>query len=270
VLACLAENGIDEPALGVVWDGTGFGTDGTIWGGEFLTVDGGAFSRFAHLRTFPLPGGDAAAREPRRALAGLLWEIGEIERVQPMFQEREFRLLVQMLERGVNTALTSSAGRLIDAVAALLGVRAVSNFEAQAAMDLEFLAGSAEAALGEFEPVALSGAQDRSPSLIVDWEPEIRRLLRSVEAGGDRGGLAAGFHGWLVAATVEVARAAGREVVALSGGCFQNRLLLEGSVRGLRSAGFRPHWHQRVPANDGGISLGQVAAVLRDRGRGNS
>jgi len=260
VLACLAENGVDEPALGIAWDGTGFGTDGTIWGGEFLTIDGGQFGRLAHMRTFPLPGGDAAAREPRRSLAGVLWEIGEIERARPLFRDDEFRLLVQMLERGVNTAITSSAGRLIDAVAALLGVREVSNYEAQSAMELEFLAASAGDLAAAAEGVDLRPAAKDSERLAVDWEPWIRAMIKGIDGGESAAGLAARFHGQLIASTVAVAERAGREPVALTGGCFQNRLLLEGAVHRLRAAGFRPYWHQRVPANDGGVALGQAVA----------
>lgn len=259
VLACLAENGIDGPALGIAWDGTGYGTDGTIWGGEFLSIDGGDFERVAHLRTFPLPGGDAAAREPRRSLAGALWEIGEIERARPLFRDDEFRMLVRMLERGINTATTSSAGRLIDAVAALLGVRAVSNYEAQSAMELEFLAASAVPVADlPGGDVALEAGDDGG--VVVDWEPWLRELAVGMERGLSPAGLAAWFHGRLVAGAVAVAERVGREAVALSGGCFQNRLLLEGAVGKLRAAGFRPCWHQRVPANDGGVALGQAVA----------
>ena len=264
-LSCMAENGLEAPVFAVIWDGTGWGTDATIWGGEFLVVRGpGDFERFAHFRTFPLPGGDAAAREPRRSLAGALWEIGEFEHARPMFSESEFRLLARMLERGLNTATTSSAGRLIDAAAALLGVRTVSTYEAQAAMELEYLASEKFQTSPNSEPETDVPGTPRPPAArnssphIIDWEPWLREIIDGRAADEPASLLAARFHERMTGAVVDTARRTGLENVVLSGGCFQNRLLLEGAVARLRAAGFQPFRHQRVPPNDGGISLGQA------------
>jgi len=255
-MACMAENGIAPPALAAVWDGTGYGTDGTIWGGEFLEISAGGFRRAAHLRTFPLPGGDAAAREPRRAMAGMLWEMGRFEELGDRFAAHERRLLERMFARGVNTVPTSSAGRLIDGVASLLGLRQVAHYEAQAAMELE----SAAAAAGEAAGFTVSVVGRERP-WSVDWAPWIEAMTTGLAAGEGPGPLAARFHRALVGALVEVARRAECGQVVLSGGCFQNRILLEGAVRELRKAGFRPFWHQRIPPNDGGVSCGQAVAA---------
>lgn len=259
-LACLAENDLTSPALAVVWDGTGYGGDGTIWGGEFLEVTEDGFERFAHLRKFPLPGGDAAAREPRRSLAGMLHEIGAIERLGDRFSATEQKLVIRMLERGINTVVTSSAGRLIDGFASLLGVRQAVDFEAQAAVELEY---AADGNSGEAVPMAIVG--DERPWQ-VDWMRCLIEVEERREQGESIGRLAAVFHQSLISALVEVARRAGQEKVLLTGGCFQNRLLLEGAVGALKAAGFKPFWHQRVPPNDGGISCGQVVAARRSPG----
>ncbi len=258
-LACMAENGVEPPALAVVWDGTGWGTDATIWGGEFLVVRAGGFERFAHLRTFPLPGGDAAAREPRRALAGALSEIGELARARPLFPGPAFRLLERMLGHRINTVQTSSAGRLVDAAAALLGIRAVATFEAQAAMELE--AAAARAPQPPPTPPASASARHGPGPLVVDWEPWLRELIAAADGHQPPAAAAAAFHHRLAAAAVDVAVAAGLPRVVLSGGCFQNRILLERTVAGLRAAGLHPAWHQRVPPNDGGVALGQAVAA---------
>jgi hydrogenase maturation protein HypF len=276
VLACLAENEIEEPALGVAWDGTGYGLDGTIWGGEFFLVDGAAARRIASFRPFALPGGDQAVREPRRSAFGVLHELARIDqtaRIVPGFEARERALLARMIDRGLNSPRTSSVGRLFDAVASLAGVRQRSAYEGQAAMELEYAA----AAYADEPPypieirlagVAATGDNDAGDvRWIVDWVPTIGALLDDVAYGQPAGRMAARFHHALAEAIVEVARFAGERRVALSGGCFQNRLLVERAVGRLREAGFRPYWHQRVPPNDGGISLGQVVAAAKGMGR---
>jgi hydrogenase maturation protein HypF len=265
VAACMAENELEGPVLGVSWDGTGYGTDGTIWGGEFLLTDETSFTRVAHLRQFRLPGGEAAIKEPRRTAMGLLYAmLGEQALLRhdlfPVrsFSDAELPVLRQMLERGVHSPVTSSAGRLFDAVASLVGLRQRVRFEGQAAMELEF---SLEARMDRAYPLAL---RDGTP-MVVDWEPMIHQILHDVAHGATIGAIAALFHNTLVEAIVQVAQKVGQEKVVLTGGCFQNRYLTERAVLRLRAAGFRPYWHQRVPPNDGGIALGQVAAALRLR-----
>lgn len=278
-LACLMDNGEAPPALGVAWDGAGLGTDGTIWGGEFLLVRGSTFTRLGHLRTFPLPGGDAAAREPRRAALGALYEVhGEalFDDLRPpllaRFSEVELRLLRQALRAGVACPRTSSAGRLFDALAALLGLSPRTSFEAQAAMALEDAAAAVDDVDGdEGYPFSLGGPgpSGAMPGMVVvDWAPLLNAAQEDLGRGVALSRIAARCHRALTEMIVAVAALAGQERVALCGGCFQNRLLLERTVRRLREAGLRPLWPRRVPPGDNGVALGQVCcAALRAAGR---
>ena len=260
VVACMAENEIEPPALGVAWDGTGYGLDGTIWGGEFLLVKGdGSFERVAHFRQFRLPGGDRAIKEPRRSALGLLYEIfgdgaWDFPQLVADLSEQEKSLLRQMLEKQINAPLTSSVGRLFDAVAALVGLRQTSSFEGQAAMELEFTRQGGVADAYSFVVTATA-------PIVVDWEPAIRELLDDVAGCADAGLVSAKFHNGLVEAAVDVAKKTGESKIVLSGGCFQNRYLTERIVERLREENFRPYWHQRIPPNDGGISAGQCVAA---------
>jgi hydrogenase maturation protein HypF len=239
VAACAAENDVTGPYLGFGWDGTGFGPDGTIWGGEIFLAEGARFERVAHLRQFPLPGGEAAIREGWRSAASLLHTLG---------LEIEDRRLAAMIERGVNAPLTSSVGRLFDAVSALAGVARENRFEGQAAMMLERAIGDLETA----ESYPLPGG---------DWEPLIRQV---VEDRSPAALVAARFHNALADWIVEEAVRAGVHQVVLSGGVFQNRYLTERAAALAEARGFTVYTHQRVPANDGGIALGQaVLAGLR-------
>jgi len=303
VLSCMAENEVEPPLLGVAWDGTGCGTDGTVWGGEFFHVTAGQCARVASLRPFRLPGGDKAVQEPRRSAIGLLYELlGETvfgrEDLAPIktLSPEERRVLAAMLERDLNSPVTSSIGRLFDAVAAVLGIRQQTRFEGQAAMELEFAIGHIKsdeayplphavlrsggaADVQRFPPersgtsddgsrfrqAAARQARERSPhpELILDWEPMIHALLSDLSAGVPVPEISARFHNALAAAVLDVANRLKLDKVVLSGGCFQNRHLLERTVRRLEAAGFRAYWHQRLPPNDGGIALGQVVAARR-------
>jgi len=242
--SCLAEHGRTGPALGVIWDGTGLGPDGTIWGGEFLRGDLRGFERVAHLRPFPLPGGERASREPLRSLAGLCFELGRPLPEAP-------RVWENMLRSGTLCPLTSSMGRLFDAVAWLLGLVSRVSFEGEAAMLLEYAVDPAEPGAYPF-PVEAG---------VVDWAPALTGIFADQAAGEASGRIAARFHNGLVEAAVAVARVAAEPVVALSGGCMQNRLLLERLSARLREAGFEVLAQGRVPSNDGGLSLGQAAIV---------
>jgi hydrogenase maturation protein HypF len=269
VAACMAENGIAAPALGVAWDGTGLGTDGTVWGGEWFAAEAGGFRRAAHLRTFPLPGGDRAAREPRRSALGLLYTIFgadafNMTELAPVgcWNAAERTTLRQMLEQSVNAPLTSSAGRLFDAVGALTGLRLVNAFEGQAAMELEWQTNGRSA--GQYAFTCNAPATENGP-LVVDWEPMIIDMLSDLHKGTAVGEIAARFHGTLAAMIVTVAERCGMERVALSGGCFQNRVLTEATIDALRIRGFQPYWHQRIPPNDGGIAVGQIVVAAKER-----
>jgi hydrogenase maturation protein HypF len=265
ILSCMAENAVEPPVLGVAWDGTGYGVDGSIWGGEFLLVSDSGFERVAHLRQFRLPGGDACMKDGRRSAAGVLFEIFGPDMVATRdarfseleFTEAERRLLVRMLEQNLNAPVSSSAGRLFDAVAALIGLAAKSTFEGQAAMALEY---AVDSSVRESYPFDLRGA---GTPLILDWEPALRAILRDLARNVWRGAMAARFHNGLVEAILAVAERYPKMPIALSGGCLQNKYLLEETIRRLQACGREVYWHHQVPANDGGLALGQVIAARR-------
>jgi hydrogenase maturation protein HypF len=265
VLSCMAENEIKPPALGVSWDGTGYGIDGTVWGGEFLSIGDNSFDRFGHFGTFRLPGGEKAIVEPRRAALGLLYEIYgdtlfDMKNLLPIaaFKETELRAINKMLESGINCPTTSSAGRLFDAVASIVGIRQMTRFEGQAAMELEFaLRGQSNDDTYPFEIIDQGGMR------IFDWRPMIRRIVNDVTSLRSPD-ISLRFHNALASAIVEMAKLAGKANVILSGGCFQNKYLTERAVEKLTVAGFHPYWHQRIPPNDGGIALGQIMAAGAD------
>lgn len=237
VAACAAENGVRGPYLGVAWDGAGYGADGSIWGGEFFLAEGTNMERIAHLRPFRLPGAEMAVREGWRVAASLRWEVFGRESVDP--------LLARILARGVNAPWTTSVGRLFDAVAAVTGVAAKNCFEGQAAMRLE-------AAIG---PLI---TEDAYPLPEGDWGPMLREMQCDAPELA-----AAKFHNALVNWIDEIAQKTGVHQLAMSGGVFQNRYLVEQATRRLEGLGFAVYTHQRVPANDGGIALGQaVLAAL--------
>jgi hydrogenase maturation protein HypF len=263
VLSCMAENELEPPVLGVSWDGTGYGTDSTIWGGEFLVTDEGSFQRAACFRQFRLPGGEAAVKEPRRTALAVLFEIWGNNGLKDRdlasvaeFSEKEITLIQQMLMSGFNSPITSSAGRLFDAVASLIGLRQRVTFEGQAAIELESVIDSEVSDLYQFE------IGDGLPQ-IIDWAPMIAEILIDLRRGKSAGLISAKFHNTLTEVIIRIAERNGQPKVVLTGGCFQNRYLLERSVLRLSQAGFRPYWHQRVPTNDGGIALGQVVAAAR-------
>jgi hydrogenase maturation protein HypF len=245
VAACAAENGVDEPYLGVAWDGAGYGHDGTVWGGEFFSVDRGRFTRVAHLRPFSLPGGDAAAREGWRVALAMDYEI---HGRAALAERRDAGALEPMLARGINTPRSSSMGRLFDAVAFIAGVSVANGFEGESAMALE----------AAIDPAA-DGVYSLGEGLTGDWEPLVDAMRGDLRRGAAAGAIAARFHRALVAWIVRVARFCGHPAVVLSGGTFQNAFLSDACVAALAAAGHRPYVHHRVPANDGGLSLGQVA-----------
>ena len=259
IAACLAENGARPPALGVAWDGAGYGPDGTIWGGEFLLLNETGWRRFARLRPFPLPGGETAMREPRRAALGLLFAAYgaaafDMDDLAPIaaFSSAERRTLQAVLARGVNAPLCSSIGRLFDAFAALAGLRQCASYEGQAAYELEWAA-SQSARVYEFP------LREHENRLELDWGPALKAALTDLHAKVLPGEISTALHGGLVAAIVAVARQSGQKKIALSGGCFQNARLSESAIKALREAGFEPLWHTQVPPNDGGLALGQAA-----------
>jgi hydrogenase maturation protein HypF len=241
--ACAAENAIRGPYLGVSWDGTGYGLDGTVWGGEIFLAEDGRFERIAHLRQFRLPGGEAAIKEGWRSEASLLYETFGPGAVEDAVVRR-------MIERGINTPLTSSVGRLFDAVSSMTGVARESRFEGQAAMLLERAIDGVN--IEEAYPLPERDG-------VADWAPLVAAVRSDVERSAARAAIAARFHNALAEWIVAVAARSGVRQVAFSGGVFQNGYLVERAAALLESRGFAVYTHQRVPANDGGIALGQAA-----------
>ncbi|MFL6191113.1 MAG: carbamoyltransferase HypF [Actinomycetes bacterium] len=273
VAACLADNGEPGPVIGVAFDGLGFGTDGTIWGGELLVADLRGFRRAGHLEVVPMPGGAAAIREPWRMAAAWLDAAlgGQVpERLAVVGRNRDrWERVLSLARSGTASPATSSAGRLFDAVAAILGVRDAVNYEGQAAVELEQLADPGEPAA---YPVRVAAADARGGPLRLAGTDLVLAVVEDLEVGVAPPLVAARFHNGLAAATVAACQAlreeSGLGTVALSGGVFQNMLLLERMVAGLERTGFRALVHSRVPPNDGGISLGQAAvAAARLRAR---
>ena len=276
-LACWGEHPVLEPALGIIWDGTGLGTDGQIWGGEFFELRPPSqgqtklqMRRVAHLRPFPLLGGDRAAREPRRSALGLLhsvfgaqiWDWTHLAPIQSCsLQER--KIFGKMLQNHLNVPLTSSMGRLFDGVAAILGLFQEISFEGQAAQGLEYLLPRN----GEFTDIHPAYPLPLQPTIAgelmeLNWHPLIQAVLTDLEAGRSLSEIATAFHQALIEGILTVAHTLGHSNVFLSGGCFQNRHLLQHTITQLRRANFTPHWPQQVPPNDGGIAFGQAIGAL--------
>jgi len=270
IASCMAEHGITEPVLGVAFDGTGYGTDEAIWGGEFLVVDQRGFSRAAHLSYVPMPGGEAAIRRPlRMALSHLVSTYGDDAPSLPLdlFERatrKEVALLEQIIGKGFASPPTSSIGRLFDAVSSLLGVRDDAQFEGQAAMELEAIADPRSSRLYEF---GLRGAMP----LQIDPAPVVRCIVDDILAGVDRRSISGAFHKSVANMILKVAKvlksATGIRKIALSGGVFQNVLLTTITTESLARSGFEVYTQQLVPCNDGGLSLGQAYVVaLASRG----
>jgi len=266
IASCLADNGLESPVIGVAFDGTGMGADGNIWGGEFLVADYRNFRRVGHLEYLPLPGGDAAIKRPRRTAIGyILTLLGEnaLNHDLPVIREAddmEIEVIKRQIERKINSPLSSSMGRLFDAISALLGIRGEIDYEGQAAVELEMAAYEEDDA----------HAQESYPYRIVEDEGvrvvRLRDLLSAVMAdlhqGISKGRISVKFHNTVAQMINEmchlIADETGIKQVALSGGVFQNRLLLRKTVSFLESSGFQVFTHRQVPCNDGGISLGQA------------
>ncbi len=260
VASCMAEHRIRDRVIGIAFDGTGYGTDGQIWGGEFLVANFRSFERRAHFRYIPLPGGDAAVRQTwRPALSWLRESFGnQLPSDLSIFRQispREITLVSRMIERGINSALTSSCGRLFDAVASIIGLRHEVTFEGQAAIELEMIAQSGVEGAYSFDI-------DPSEPAQIDMRPMIRQIVHDVQSSKPVGEIAARFHNTIAAVISEVCqriRASEKlSRVCLTGGTFQNMYLLGHTMALLRKLGFEVFIHSAVPPNDGGIALGQA------------
>ena len=273
VAACMAEHDLSGPVLGFSWDGAGYGPDGTVWGGEALLCDGTAYRRAASLRTFALPGGDKAAREPRRSALGLLYELfgrAASEYAAEWFAPGELDNLLLMLDRRLNSPRTSSMGRLFDAMAAICGMPRTITFEGQAAMALEFAADGTEQTAYDFSLRPSADAQSAC-DIVMDWELLVRGALADRAAGRPASIISARFHNTLADMAVAVANMISsnsstqkqkRLPIVLTGGCFQNSLLTAATYRRLSAAGFSVYNHHKTPPGDGCIALGQAALAL--------
>ncbi len=264
IASCMAENGCTDSVIGVAMDGTGYGDDGAIWGGEFFVCDLFGYQRAAHLQYVPLPGGDAAVLEPWRMAFGLLHMLygrSAIDLDLPLLDRHspaELDLLAAAIERKVNTPLTSSAGRLFDGVAALTGLVTRARFDAEAPMKLE----------------AAILPDDRCYPFTAEKEigilPIVEAVLQDIKTGTSAGIIAARFHNTVVKIIADTVRAIGRDsgirTVALSGGVFQNRYVLERSEEALAADGFKILSQRKVPANDAGVALGQLAVAAAATG----
>jgi len=265
-LSVAAEYGLRKPFLGVAFDGTGYGTDGRIWGSEFLVFKGRRWSRAGHLEYFPLPGGDIGALEiwrPALALVKAAYGPGWRGQAAGLFKAvpaAKLHTVERMIDSGVNSPQTCSMGRLFDAFSFIAGIRAEATYEAQGPMELESLLSGRRAAPYAF---ALRGGEG---DLRVDPSPAVRAAARDRLAGKAPAYISARFHAGIIAAAAaaasSIAKSAGLDTVCLSGGVFQNRALLEGLTGALAAGGFKVYSNRQVPANDGGLSLGQAWYAL--------
>lgn len=268
IVSAMAENGLSKEMIGLAMDGTGYGPDGTAWGGEFLVCDEADYRRAGHIRPYPLPGAEKAVKEPWRVAASLLRESfggdwrGVAAKLPLGKKEGQFAVLENMMAQGFNSPLTSSLGRVFDGVAAILGTRQAVSFEGQAAMELETIAAGRSTRRYPFD-IANDGGK-----LVLDLRPLVRAVVEERIRGKDPAAVAAAFHRTIIEAIAAVAAAvrvqAGLDKAVLSGGCFQNRVLLEGTVQALGKGGFTVYTHRLLPTNDGCIALGQaVVAAAR-------
>lgn len=274
--SCMAENGLDGNVIGIIFDGTGLGDDGTIWGGEFLTGGYDGYLRAGHFRPVPLPGGDTAVREPWRMTLSWLYQAqGEAvftldHPVARHLPPADMKLFARMLQRGINSPLTSSCGRLFDAVAALLNIRRIVSYDGQGAIELEALAEESDV---NFFSLSLCQTKeyrytitDRAP-LQIDFAPMFPDILADLAAAVPVPVVAHRFHCTVAGATSDacrrIAASSGLDRVVLSGGVFQNRLLSEMIYTALSDNGLQVYTHRLVPPNDGGIALGQAAVAGR-------
>lgn len=258
IAACKIENDVKGEALGISWDGTGYGLDGKIWGSEFFFIDDQSFSHLGQFKKFHLPGGERAIKEPKRTLVGILYEIFQDKILThdlliKKFNHTELKLILELLKKKINSPECVSCGRLFDAVSSLIGVADYSNFEGQAAMKIEFIIKQDVHQFYEFDFV-------KNNITVVDWTKIILGIIEDLKMGRTKDLISAKYHNSLVEIIIHFAKRIKINKVLLSGGCFQNVYLLTKTINRLKEEGFQPYWHQRIPTNDGGISFGQIAA----------
>jgi hydrogenase maturation protein HypF len=265
ILSVMAEHGLDDSVIGIALDGTGFGPDGTVWGGEIVAADFGGFTRMASLRPVPMPGGDAAARKPWRMAISYLASAGREDiagKILKATGDAKIATALSMMDKGINCPLTSSTGRLFDAVAAITGVRLVNSFEGQTAMELEQSAYTSETSAYEFDIVDGKAAGPFAPRYIISFDKMIHRLASDTIDGVPPGTMSMRFHNTFVSAiekaTMRISSDTGIRRVCLSGGCFQNDILNRTLVQRFKGEGLEVYTNMLAPPNDGGIALGQA------------
>lgn len=267
VLSCIAENEIEGKVLGFSWDGTGYGTDGVIWGSECMIVENGNFKRFAYLKPFRLPGGETAIHEVWRIGASLLHELKIHDKYNDFM---DLQVVIQIIDKKINSPLTNSMGRFFDGVSSLIGIRDNASFEAQAAMELEFAALKASENttddLTNNDYFEFRFEKNSIGEYVINWENIIKGILYESAGNKSKEQIALKFHNTLVEIISQTAKLSGCEKIVLTGGCFQNKMLLEKAIERLTKENYKVYWHQRVPPNDGGIALGQVKFIeLKER-----
>lgn len=264
-----AENNVTGEALGIAWDGTGLGSDGTVWGGEFFHSDDSGISHIGQFVQFPLAGGDTAVRDVRRSALGILVTALPADQAEKwlvklnVFTSEEMKNLHLMIEKKLNTVMTSSAGRLFDGVSALLHLRKKSAYEGQAAMELEFISDPDEKGAYSFSLV------DGNPFML-DWRPMISEILTDIDQNVPVSEIGGKFHRTMVNIMISVAKEKGYQQIVVGGGCFQNKILLENLISASEANGIKVFWPHHIPTNDGGISFGQIAWVVGREGLGKA
>lgn len=262
ILSCLVDNQLEPPVLGIAWDGTGYGADHTLWGGEFIHVTQKTWQRIAYLQPFKLPGGEKSVKEPQRIALSLLaqLEINLLEdlpvTIKNQFTKDELVLFKTILEKKLNCPLTSSVGRLFDGISSILGICHQVSFEGQAAIALEFTA--LETKTDEFYDFSLT------QNIIIQWQPMLTEILEDLNHHVSISFISAKFHNTLVEIIIAIAKLVGEKKVVLTGGCFQNLYLIEKTIARLKTEHFVPYWHHQIPSNDGGIALGQIWGAIRE------
>jgi len=277
IVSCMADNGIHGNVIGAALDGVGYGSDGKLWGCEFMTADEVGFKRRGHLKYVKLAGGEKAVREPWRVAFAYLYDIygEEIFHINLPFLrevgEKKVHFIKKMLDRGIGSPEISSAGRLFDAVSALLGIRSFCNFEGQAAIEMEMIADGNEA--GEYPVIIKGGMLEDAPCIFMP-DPIFAGLLSDMQKEVGISTMAGRFHNTMARLVVDgvklIARKTDLNRVVLSGGVFQNILLLEKSIKFIENEGFETFIHKRVPTNDGGIALGQAVSAMAQKNAGGA
>jgi hydrogenase maturation protein HypF len=268
ILSCLIDNQLEPPVLGIAWDGTGYGADHTLWGGEFIHLTSNNWQRIAYFQPFKLPGGEKSVKEPKRIALSLLSQlnINLLENLpvtlKNQFTKNELILFKTILEKNLNSPLTSSVGRLFDGISSILGICHQVSFEGQAAMALEFA--TLETKTDEFYDFSLT------QNTIVQWQPMLTAILEDLNHNFPISFISAKFHNTLVEIIVAIAKLVGEKKVVLTGGCFQNLYLVEKAIDRLKTENFVPYWHHQIPSNDGGISVGQIWGAIREISLKNS